>query len=148
MGSIKDLLLEFRVLARKSKQLTIDESVFKRYMAIIDSMTPDERKRPDLIDMSRRRRIANGSGVSTADVSGLLKQFQTMKKMLGKFGDVQEMVGKLPEGDELSPEQLANPQAFMPNANRLFAKRVDKKNERKAKQAKKKARQNKKKSRR
>jgi signal recognition particle subunit SRP54 len=148
MGSIKDLLGLIPGIGAKIKQLTIDESIFKRYMAMIDSMTPAERSRPELIDMSRRRRIANGAGVSTGDVAALLKQFQTMRKMMGKFGDVQDMVSKLPQDDDLTPEQLANPQAFMPNTNRLFAKRVDKKAEKKAKQAKKKARANKKKGRR
>ena len=81
-------------------------------------------------------------------MSHLAEAVQTMRKMLGKFGDVQDMVSKLPQDEELSPEQLANPQEFMPNANRLFAKRVDKKAEKKAKQAKKKARANKKKGRR
>ncbi|MDA3960237.1 MAG: signal recognition particle protein [Planctomycetota bacterium] len=140
MGSLKDLLGLIPGVGAKFKQLDIDESVFKKYQAIISSMTGYERARPDLIDMSRRRRIANGSGNSTHEVQTLLKQFQTMKKMMGKFGDIQEMAGKLPEQDELTPEQLANPQAFMPNPNRLFSARVDKKAERKAKQDKKKKR--------
>ena len=62
-----------------------------------------------------------------------------MQKMIGKFGDMQDMVSKLPDTEEgLSPEQLANPQAFMPNPNRLFATREDKKKQRAAKQARKK----------
>ena len=69
MGSIKDLLGLIPGIGAKIKQLTIDESIFKRYMAMIDSMTPAERSRPELIDMSRRRRIANGAGVSTGDVA-------------------------------------------------------------------------------
>ena len=54
-----------------------DEEI-KRIQGIIDSMTPAERKRPDLIDISRRRRIAAGSGVDPSDVSGLVKQFDAM----------------------------------------------------------------------
>ncbi|MFW5698397.1 MAG: signal recognition particle protein [Planctomycetota bacterium] len=147
MGSIKDLLGMIPGVGSKFKQLNVDESVFRRYSAIISSMTPAERGAPHLIDMSRRRRIANGSGCSTHDVQTMLKQFTTMKKMMGKFGDMQEMVGKLPDQDELTPDQLANPQGYMPNPNRLFAKRQDKKQERKVKQMKKKKRQQKRKSR-
>ena len=54
----------------------------KRIEAIIDSMTPDERRHPELSSASRRRRIALGSGTSTADVNRLLKQFAEMQKMM------------------------------------------------------------------
>ena len=148
MGSLKDLLGMIPGVGAKFRQLQFDEKIFNRYRAMIGSMTMYERQHPNLIDMSRRRRIANGSGVSTAEVQGLLKQFNTMKKLMGKFGDIQEMVGKLPEEEELTPEQLANPQEFMPNPNRLFTKRVDKKAERKAKQDRKKKKKMAKKSRR
>jgi hypothetical protein len=76
--------------------------------------------------MSRRRRIAMGSGTSTNDIQQLLKQFDMMKKMMGKLGDIQELAGKLPADGQLTPEQLANPNAFMPNPNRLFQTREDK----------------------
>jgi hypothetical protein len=68
----------------------------------------------------------------------MLKQFATMKKMMGKFGDMQEMVDKLPEQEELTPSQLANPQGFMPNPNRLFTRREDKQNLKKLRQERKK----------
>ena len=149
MGSIKDLLGMIPGVGAKFKSLNVDESIFKRYMAIISSMTTYEKEHPTLIDMSRRRRIANGSGSSTAEVQQLLKQFATMQKMIGKFGDMQDMVDKLPDSEEgLSPEQLANPQAFMPNPNRLFATREDKKKQRAARQARKKKAKMKKKSKR
>ncbi|TVR44149.1 MAG: signal recognition particle protein [Planctomycetota bacterium] len=149
MGSIKDLLGMIPGVGAKFKALNVDESIFKRYMSIISSMTQYEKQHPDLIDMSRRRRIANGSGSSTADVQQLLKQFSTMRKMIGKFGDMQDMVGRLPENEEeLTPDQLANPQSFMPNPNRLFATREDKKKQREAKQARKKKAKMKKKSKR
>jgi len=148
MGSLKDLLGMIPGVGAKFKQLDVDESIFRKYSAIISSMTAYERQKPDLIDMSRRRRIANGSGSSTHEVQTLLKQYQTMRKMLGKFGDIEQMAGNLPDQEELSPEQLANPQAFMPNPNRLFTQRVDKKAQRKAKQQKKKKRKQAKKSRR
>jgi len=148
MGSLKDLLGLIPGVGAKFKQLNVDEKIFKKYVAIIGSMTGYERGRPELIDMSRRRRIANGSGVTTNDVQTLLKQFSTMKKMMGKFGDVKDLMGKLPDEDDLSSEQLANPQAFMPNPNRLFAKRDDKKTVRKAKQDRKKKKKMAKKSKR
>ncbi len=126
MGSIKDLLGLIPGVGSKFAGLSIDESIFKKYAAMIGSMTKHERRRPELIDMSRRRRIAMGSGTSTNDVQALLKHFEQMKKMLGKFGDIQEMAKKLPNQGEMTPEMLANPQGFMPNPNKLFATPQDK----------------------
>ncbi|MFM2090710.1 MAG: hypothetical protein RLZZ127_1199 [Planctomycetota bacterium] len=126
MGSIKDLLGMIPGVGAKFAGLNVDEKIFRRYGAMISSMTPGERARPELIDMSRRRRIALGSGTSTNDIQQLLKQFDMMKKMMGKLGDIQELAGKLPADGQLTPEQLANPNAFMPNPNRLFQKREDK----------------------
>ncbi|MBA3709745.1 MAG: signal recognition particle protein [Planctomycetes bacterium] len=126
MGSIKDIIGLIPGIGAKFSGMNIDESIFLKYSAIIGSMTGHERGRPDLIDMSRRRRIAHGSGTSTNDVQALLKHFEAMRKMMGKFGDIKEMAEKLPDKEDLTPEQLANPGAFMPNPNRLFAKREDK----------------------
>jgi len=148
MGSIKDLLGLIPGVGAKFKQLNVDETIFRRYMAIIGSMTVYEKARPDLIDMSRRRRIANGSGVTTNDVQTMLKQFSTMKKMMGKFGSMQDMMGKLPDEEDLDPAALANPQEYMPNPNRLFAKREDKAAAKKRKQQRKKKNKMKRKSKR
>ena len=63
-------------------QEAVDSGQMKRIEAIIDSMTPEERRRPELIKASRRRRIALGSGTSTADVNRLLKQFVEMQRMM------------------------------------------------------------------
>jgi len=63
-------------------QNAVDSGQMKRIEAIIDSMTPDERRRPELIKASRRRRIALGSGTSTAEVNRLLKQFVEMQRMM------------------------------------------------------------------
>jgi signal recognition particle subunit SRP54 len=125
MGSIKDLIGLIPGVGAKFKNLTVDESVFNRYQAIIGSMTKYERSRPDLIDMSRRRRVANGSGTNPNDVQALLKHFEMMQKMLGKFGDMKQMAGNLPDQEDLTPQQLANPQQFMPNPNRMFANKED-----------------------
>jgi signal recognition particle subunit SRP54 len=63
-------------------QAAVDSGQMKRVEAIIDSMTPEERRRPEIIKASRRRRIAMGSGTSTAEVNRLLKQFVEMQKMM------------------------------------------------------------------
>jgi signal recognition particle subunit SRP54 len=63
-------------------QAAVDSGQMKRVEAIIDSMTPEERRRPDMIKASRRRRIAMGSGTTTADVNRLLKQFVEMQRMM------------------------------------------------------------------
>ncbi|MBW3612518.1 MAG: signal recognition particle protein [Chloroflexi bacterium] len=72
-------------------QAAVDSGQMKRIEAIIDSMTPEERRRPDIIKASRRRRIALGSGTSTAEVNRLLKQFVEMQKMMKMFSS-----GKMP----------------------------------------------------
>jgi signal recognition particle subunit SRP54 len=83
----------------------VNPKVVKRQMGIIDSMTPRERRRPDIIDASRKRRIAAGAGVPLPEVNRLLKQFdqmqKTMKKML-KGGMLKNLMrgmgGRLPPG--------------------------------------------------
>ena len=73
-------------------QEAVDSGQMKRIEAIIDSMTPAERRHPELIKASRRRRIALGSGTSTAEVNRLLKQFAEMQKMMKMLGG-----GRLPK---------------------------------------------------
>jgi len=72
-------------------QAAVDSGEMKRIEAIIDSMTPEERRSPGIIKASRRRRIALGSGTSTAEVNRLLKQFAEMQKMMKMFSG-----GKMP----------------------------------------------------
>ena len=72
-------------------QQAVDDGQLKRIEAIIDSMTPHERRNPEVIKASRRRRIALGSGTQPADVNRLLKQFAEMQKLMKSFGS-----GKLP----------------------------------------------------
>ena len=67
------------------KNAQLDESQMAKTEAIILSMTKQERMRPDIINGSRRKRIANGSGTSVEDVNKLLKQFEQMKKMMKQF---------------------------------------------------------------
>ena len=73
------------------KDAKIDESMLAKTEAIILSMTKKERNNPDILDSSRKKRIAKGSGTSVEDINKLLKQFDQMKKMMkqlasGKFG--------------------------------------------------------------
>lgn len=66
----------------------VDDRAFVKIEAMINSMTPDERRRPQIIDGSRRRRIASGSGTTVQDLNRLLKQFQSMQKMFKNFGKI------------------------------------------------------------
>jgi signal recognition particle subunit SRP54 len=67
-------------------QQAVDDGQLRRIEAIIDSMTPAERRRPEIIKASRRRRIAAGSGTATADVNRVLKQFGEMQRLMRQFG--------------------------------------------------------------
>ena len=67
-------------------QQAVDDGQLSRIEAIIDSMTPAERQRPELIKASRRRRISAGSGTTPADVNRLLKQFGEMQRLMRQFG--------------------------------------------------------------
>lgn len=82
MGNMKDLMGMIPGAGKALKDVEIDDDAFKGVEAIIHSMTPDERENPKLIDASRKRRIANGSGTSVQEVNQLLKQFSEMGKMM------------------------------------------------------------------
>ena len=82
MGNIKDLLGMIPGMGKAMKNLDIDDDSFKPIEAIIKSMTPHERENPDIINGSRRNRIAKGSGTSIQQVNQLLKQFNEMRKMM------------------------------------------------------------------
>jgi signal recognition particle subunit SRP54 len=74
--------------AKGLKDLKIDEKQLARTEAIIKSMTREERENPDIINASRRKRIANGSGTSLQDVNRLLKQFEDMRKVMKQFSQM------------------------------------------------------------
>ncbi len=82
MGPIKSLLKMLPFGDKLGGMEEVDEKDFDQIQAIIYSMTPEERSHPDVIDHSRRRRIAAGSGTEPHDVNGLLKQFRQMQKMM------------------------------------------------------------------
>ena len=69
-------------MGKALRDVDIDDDAFKHIEAIIHSMTPDERKNPDVLNGSRKGRIAKGSGTSVQEVNQLIKQFGEMKKMM------------------------------------------------------------------
>jgi len=82
MGPMKDLLSMVPGMAKATKGLDIDDDAFKHIEAIIHSMTPKERSNPKVIDQSRKKRIAAGSGREIQEVNKLIKQFDQMSKMM------------------------------------------------------------------
>ena len=89
MGNLKDLLGMIPGVGKAIKDIDISDDAFKGIEAMINSMTPAERKDPDIIDASRRKRIAGGSGKDINEVNAFMKQFEQMKemmKMMNKMG--------------------------------------------------------------
>ena len=82
MGNIKELASMIPGVGKQIKDLDIDDDAFKGIEAIINSMTPKERQNPDIINQSRRQRIARGSGTKIEDVNRLMKQFDQTRKMM------------------------------------------------------------------
>ena len=101
MGGMQSILGMLPGMGEKLKGVNLDEKRMKRTEAIVLSMTPKERTRPEIIKASRRRRIALGSGVSVTQVNQLLKQFGQMRKMMRSKGKMSQMMkqfggGKMP----------------------------------------------------
>jgi signal recognition particle subunit SRP54 len=88
MGPLKNLMEMIPGVGNKLKDVDIDEKQFFRIEAIITSMTKKERQKPDIINPSRKRRIATGSGTRVEDVNRLLKQFVEMQKMMKQMGNM------------------------------------------------------------
>lgn len=104
MGSISDLVGMIPGANKAVKDADLSEDTFKPIEAIINSMTLEERENPDLLNGSRRRRIAKGSGTNVREINELIKQFDQMKKMMktmskmGKMGRAMEGLKNLPLG--------------------------------------------------
>ena len=97
MGNIKDLMAMIPGLGKAVKDLDIDDNAFKGVEAIIRSMTPKERANPDIINNSRKERIARGSGTTLQEVNRLMKQFEQIRKTMksvagGKMGNMMNMM--------------------------------------------------------
>jgi signal recognition particle subunit SRP54 len=98
MGPLTSLLKMMPGVGQQLGQLQVDDRELDRLQAIITSMTPEERANPQIIDGSRRRRIAHGSGTSVQAVGQLVKQFSQMKKLMrqvsqGKMPNLQQLAG-------------------------------------------------------
>jgi signal recognition particle subunit SRP54 len=89
MGNIKDLMGMIPGVGKAIKDVDISDDAFKGVEAVINSMTPYERANPDVINQSRRQRLAKGSGKSMEDINALMKQFDQMKQMM-------KMMNKMP----------------------------------------------------
>ena len=85
MGNIKDLASMIPGVGKALKDVEIDDNAFKSVEAMIGSMTPYEREHPECINMSRKQRIAKGSGISIDEVNRVTKQFEQMRKMMRQF---------------------------------------------------------------
>jgi len=108
MGSIQDMLAMIPGIGKKAKDIEVDERKFDRMRAIILSMTEKERTNPDIINPSRKKRIALGSGQSIEDVNRLLSQFRQMQKMFKQMG------GKK-GGKRRRKQKFRMPQGFDPS---------------------------------
>jgi signal recognition particle subunit SRP54 len=97
MGPLSSLMKMVPGLGAQMGNVKIDDSELDRLQAIITSMTPDERADPSIIDGSRRRRIARGSGTTVQAVNQLVKQFGQMKKVMRKLSQ-----GKMPSMQDLA----------------------------------------------
>ena len=96
MGPLDQVLGMIPGLGPRMRGMSVDERALGRIEAMINSMTPDERQRPQVIDGSRRRRIARGSGTSIPEVNRFLRQFEDVKKMLRQMESQGRRRGKLP----------------------------------------------------
>jgi signal recognition particle subunit SRP54 len=92
MGNVKDLMGMLPGMGKAMKGVEIEDDAFKHIEAIIQSMTLKERKQPDILNSSRRQRIANGSGTSVTEVNQVLKQFGDMRKMMKMMKNPRKMM--------------------------------------------------------
>ena len=99
MGNLKDLASMIPGVGKALKDVDIDDDAFKGIEAIILSMTPKERQRPELLNQSRKMRIAKGSGTSIQEVNRLVKQFDQTRKMMKMMtgSKMKAMMGKMPQ---------------------------------------------------
>ncbi|MEG0788736.1 MAG: signal recognition particle protein [Alistipes sp.] len=98
MGNLKDLASMIPGMGKALKNVEISDDVFKQTEAIIGSMTPIEREKPEIINARRRERIASGSGTTMADVNRLMKQFEDTRKMMKAVAGGNMKMPKMPGG--------------------------------------------------
>ena len=99
MGNLKDLASMIPGVGKAIKDIDIDDNAFKGIEAIIQSMTPRERTNPEILNGSRRQRIAKGSGTSLQEVNRLIKQFDQTRKMMKMVtsSNMGKMMGRMPK---------------------------------------------------
>ena len=119
MGSLKSIIGMLPGVGSKLKDADIDDRQFVRIEAMITSMTKAERAKPSIINPSRKRRIAAGSGTKVEDVNRLLKQFDQMQKMMKQLGGKAGKGGKMNRRAmkrlaNMNPEQLQSLQGGIP----------------------------------
>ncbi|MGQ1946664.1 signal recognition particle protein [Geofilum sp. OHC36d9] len=101
MGSLKDLAGMIPGMGKAIKNMDFDDDAFKEVEAIIHSMTPDERERPEILNGSRRKRIADGSGTTIQEVNRLIKQFEDTRKvmkMMSQGKNLSKLMANMPMG--------------------------------------------------
>ena len=98
MGNLKDLASMLPGMGKMLKNVDIPDDAFKQVEAIIGSMTPAEREKPEIINAKRRERIAKGSGTTMADVNRLMKQFEDTRKMMKMVAGGNMKMPKMPGG--------------------------------------------------
>ena len=91
MGDLKSLMNMIPGMSKMTKNLDIDNSAFNKVEAIIFSMTPQERQNPEIMNMSRKQRIAGGCGQNIHEINAFLKQFDQMRKMMHKMSKMPGM---------------------------------------------------------
>jgi signal recognition particle subunit SRP54 len=134
MGSLKDIMKKIPGMSAEVGDMEIDDGEIVRMEAIVHSMTRRERQNPSLIDTSRRRRIARGSGTEPQDVSGLVKMFSQMRDAMKMMANM-NFVQRLRFGTQLS--KMAGAGGMLPkfkgstDARRRQPSQKDKRRERK-----------------
>ena len=114
MGPLGNVLGMLPGVPKEMKNAQIGDDALKPIEAIIRSMTPLERRKPEIINGSRRTRIANGSGTSVAEVNRLIKQFQEMQKMMKRMGAMAPRPGKKGKGKSGKGGRSSGPPRGMP----------------------------------
>jgi len=96
MGPLKDLLEKFPIFGEMTEQLNPDEKELTKIEAMFDSMTEQERLRPELLDEPRMDRVAKGSGRKKSEVKELLQKFTMMRQVMGSIGANPGLLGRIP----------------------------------------------------
>ncbi len=118
LGPMREILKLIPGLGGQLRELedAVDDKQLKRVEAIIQSMTKEERRNPDILNFSRKQRVARGSGVTRAEVQALLKQFGEMQKMMVQMGRQAKrpgLRGMLPGGNMPSAADIQQMQQMM-----------------------------------